>query len=123
MTIFKIYPELLYSLPAETHTTDELIRILNNHPERIIPENLTAIRDLVAYHNPQNPYDEAMWKEINKIKNRLAKDTQDYVFVFTEIRLAIDARNLKELSRLQQSMSAQQTELLTRYSEYCQNQI
>ena len=91
--------------------------------ERIIPENLTAIRDLVAYHNPQNPYDEAMWKEINKIRNRLAKDTQDYVSVFTEIRLAIDARNLRELSRLQQSMSAQQTELLTRYSEYCQNQI
>jgi len=91
--------------------------------ERIIPENLSAIRDLVAYHNPQNPYDEAMWKEINKIRNRLAKDTQDYVSVFTEIRMAIDARNLRELSRLQQSMNAQQTELMTRYSEYCQNQI
>ena len=91
--------------------------------ERIIPENLAAIRDLVAYHNPQNPYDEAMWKEINRIRNHLAKDTQDYVSVFTEIRMAIDARNLKELSRLQQLMTAQQTELLTRYSEYCQNQI
>ncbi len=91
--------------------------------ERIIPENLSLIRNLVAYHNPQNPYDEAMWKEINKIRNRLAKDTQDYVSVFTEIRMAIDARNLKELSRLQKSMTAQQTELLTRYAEYCQNQI
>ena len=91
--------------------------------ERIIPENLSAIRDLVAYHNPQNPYDEAMWKEINRIRNHLAKDTQDYVSVFTEIRMAIDARNLKELSRLQQLMTAQQTELMTRYSEYCQNQI
>lgn len=91
--------------------------------ERIIPENLSAIRDLVAYHNPQNPYDEAMWKEINRIRNHLAKDTQDYVSVFTEIRMAIDARNLKELSRLQQLMTSQQTELMTRYSEYCQNQI
>jgi glutamine synthetase len=91
--------------------------------ERIIPENLAAIRNLVAYHNPQNPYDEAMWKEINRIRNHLAKDTQDYVSVFTEIRMAIDARNLKELSRLQQLMTSQQTELLTRYSEYCQNQI
>ena len=91
--------------------------------ERIIPENLAAIRDLVAYHNHQNPYDEAMWKEINRIRNNLAKDTQDYVSVFTEIRMAIDARNLKELSRLQQLMTSQQTELLTRYSEYCQNQI
>lgn len=91
--------------------------------ERIIPENLTQIRDLVAYHNPANSYDEAMWKEINKIRNRLAKDTQDYVSLFTEIRMAIDARNLRELSRLQQSMTAQQSELMTRYSEYCQNQI
>ena len=91
--------------------------------ERIIPENLSAIRDLVAYHNPQNQYDESMWKEINRIRNHLAKDTQDYVSVFTEIRMAIDARNLKELSRLQIIMSAQQTELLTRYLEYCQNQI
>jgi len=64
-----------------------------------------------------------MWKEINRIRNHLAKDTQDYVSVFTEIRMAIDARNLKELSRLQQVMTSQQTELLTRYSEYCQNQI
>jgi len=91
--------------------------------ERIIPENLAQIRNLVAYHNPANPYDEAMWKEINKIRNRLAKDTQDYVSVFTEIRMAIDARNLRELSRLQRAMTAQQTELMTRYSDYCQNQI
>ncbi len=91
--------------------------------ERIIPENLTQIRNLVAYHNPSNVYDEAMWKEIDKIRSHLAKDTQDYVSVFTEIRMAIDARNLKELSKLQKIMNAQQSELLTRYSEYCQNQI
>jgi len=91
--------------------------------ERIIPEYLMQIRKLVAYHNPQNNYDETMWKEIEKIRNHLAKDTQDYVSVFTEIRMAIDAKNLKELSKLQMIMAAQQNELLTRYAEYCQNQM
>src|SRR5664280_335191 len=33
MTIFKIYPELLYTLPVETHTAEDLIRILSSHPE------------------------------------------------------------------------------------------
>ena len=91
--------------------------------DNIIFQNLTQIRNLVAYHNPQNSYDEGMWKEIDKIKNRLAKDTQDYVSIFKEIRLAIDAKNLRELSRLQLQMSVLQNEVMALYAEYCQNQI
>ncbi len=91
--------------------------------ERIIPENLTLIKEIVPVHNPSNTYDEMMWSEIDKLRNRLAKDTQDYVSIFTEIRMAIDAKNLKELSRLQLQMMKMQSELVTRYNEYCQNQI
>jgi glutamine synthetase len=91
--------------------------------ERIIPDHLAQIKEIVPLHNKSNAYDENMWNEIDKIRNDLAKDTQDYVSVFTEIRLAIDAKNLKELSKLQVKMNKLQTELLTRYSQYCQNQI
>ncbi|NLW88595.1 MAG: glutamine synthetase [Clostridiaceae bacterium] len=91
--------------------------------ERIIPDNLEMIRKIVSMHNSSNTYDESLWKEIDKLRNRLAKDTAEYVSIFKEIRLAIDAKNLRELSRLQQLMSSLQNELLTLYSEYCQNQI
>ena len=33
MSIFKIYPELLYTLPLETHTVQVLVDILTAHPE------------------------------------------------------------------------------------------
>jgi len=91
--------------------------------ERIIPDSLAQIRDLIPSHNPQNSYDQALWTEVDKIRNRLAKDTQDSVSIFTEIRMAIDAKNLKELSKLQVLMNKQQTELTARYQEYCNNQI
>ncbi len=91
--------------------------------ERILPHKLESIRNLVAFHAPDNSYDETMWSDIQLIRTRLAKDTQDYVSIFTEMRLAIDGRNLKELSKLQQVMNAAHTELITRYHDYCQNQI
>lgn len=91
--------------------------------ERIIPDNLSQIRLIRPLHDSGSGYDDTLWKEIDKLRNRLSKDTSDYVSIFKEIRMAIDARNLRELSRLQQSMNALQTELLTLYSEYCQNQI
>ncbi len=91
--------------------------------ERTIPDNLAQLRLVVACHNPSSEYDEALWKEIEKIKNRLAKDTANYVSIYKEIRMAIDAKNLRELSRLQQLMNSLQSELLTLYSEYCHNQL
>ena len=91
--------------------------------ERIIPDNLAQIRLVVACHDSSSEYDEALWKEVEKIRNRLAKDTANYVSIYKEIRMAIDAKNLRELSRLQQLMNSLQTELLTLYSEYRQNQL
>ncbi len=91
--------------------------------ERIIPDNLSQIRNIVPFHDPINSYDITLWNEIDAIRNRLAKDTSEYVSIFKEIRLAIDAKNLRELSKLQQKMNAQQSEMITLYSEYCANQI
>jgi glutamine synthetase len=91
--------------------------------ERIIPDNLTQIKEIVPLHNPVNAYDEEMWAEIARLRHRLSKDTKDDVSIFTEIRMAIDGKNYKELSRLQLLMNKLQSELVTRYNEYCQNQI
>ena len=91
--------------------------------DRIIPDNLSRIRQIDPCHDDSSEYDVLLWKDIQSIKYRLAKDTSDYVSIFKEIRLAIDAKNLKELSRLQQVMNSLQSELLTLYSEYLLNQI
>ncbi|MBR3031810.1 MAG: glutamine synthetase, partial [Clostridiales bacterium] len=91
--------------------------------ERIIPTNLSQIRNIVPFHDPDNSYDVTLWKEIDDIRNHLAKDTSDYVSVFKEIRLAIDSKNLKELSKLQQKMNSMMNEMTKLYAEYGANQI
>ena len=62
-------------------------------------------------------------KEIDDIRNRLAKDSSEYVSIFKEIRLSIDAKNLKELSKLQQEMNKLMNKMTTLYAEYGANQI
>jgi len=91
--------------------------------ERIIPTNLSLIRNIVPFHDPSNNYDVALWKEIDSIRNHLAKDTSEYVSIFKEIRLAIDAKNLKELSKLQQKMNSLMNEMNRLYADYGANQI
>ena len=91
--------------------------------ERIIPNNLSQIRNVVPFHDPMNSYDVSLWREIDSIRNHLAKDTSEYVSIFKEIRLAIDAKNLKELSKLQQKMNAMMNEMMTLYSDYSANQL
>ena len=91
--------------------------------ERIIPTNLSQIRNVVPFHDPSNSYDAALWKEIDDIRNRLAKDSSEYVSIFKEIRLSIDAKNLKELSKLQQEMNKLMNKMTTLYAEYGANQI
>lgn len=91
--------------------------------ERIIPNNLSQIRNIVPFHDPMNSYDVALWKEIDTIRNRLAKDTSEYVSIFKEIRLAIDAKNLKELSKLQQQMNSLMNEMTMLYADYSANQL
>ena len=91
--------------------------------ERIIPSNLSQIRNIVPFHDITNSYDVAAWKEIDAIRNHLAKDTAEYVSIFKEIRLAIDAKNLKELSKLQQKMNSLMNEMNKLYADYGANQI
>jgi len=91
--------------------------------DRIIPTNLSIIRNIVPFHDMTNGYDVDLWKEIDSIRMNLAKDTAEYVSIFKQIRLAIDAKNLKELSRLQQKMNSLMNEMNRLYTDYGANQI
>ena len=91
--------------------------------ERIIPTNLSQIRNVVPFHDPTSSYDVALWKEIDTIRNHLAKDTSEHVSIFKEIRLAIDAKNLRELSKLQQQMNSLMNKMTTLYADYGANQL
>ena len=95
----------------------------NELTTEILPAALLFVRSIVMTHRLEDSYDEGIWEEIQILRRRLAKDTKDHVSIFTEIRLAIDSRNLKELSRLQLVMEQYMNELRSRYMEYSQNQV
>ena len=76
-----------------------------------------------GFHSTPDKLRVLLQKEIDEIRNHLAKDSSEYVSIFKEIRLAIDAKNLKELSKLQQEMNKMMNKMSTLYAEYSANQI
>ena len=104
-------------------TQSMLMQWQDDLASHILPAALQLVRNIKMSHEPEDSYDDAIWKDIQTLRNRLAKDTKDRVSIFTEIRLAIDSRNFKELSRLQVSMEKLVDELRIRYQEDSQNMI
>ncbi|MHB1452520.1 MAG: type I glutamate--ammonia ligase [Saccharofermentanales bacterium] len=91
--------------------------------ERILPKNIEALRQYRRIHadGPGDVFDAERWDEIEKIKNQLAKDSKEYVSVFSRIRQDLEARNYSSVSDLQRKMSGLMTELEHRYAEYKRN--
>ncbi|MCQ2531868.1 MAG: glutamine synthetase [Saccharofermentans sp.] len=91
--------------------------------ERLIPSNLTKIKTYVKLHTAPNTVDDDLWNDIDTLKNSLAKNSGESTSVFTDIKNAINAKNLKDISRLQIRMSQDMKELAALYKEYSENQI
>ncbi|MHB8962072.1 MAG: type I glutamate--ammonia ligase, partial [Saccharofermentanales bacterium] len=91
--------------------------------ERILPKNIETIRLYKCVHtdSSENSFDAERWAEIESLKNLLAKDTNDYVSIFSLIRHDLEARNYKSVSDLQKKMNQMMTELEHRYGEYRRN--
>ncbi len=91
--------------------------------ERIIPSNLVTLRGYTKKHSTSNMIDDVAWSDIDSIRMSLAKNTDETTSVFTSIKHAIEAKNLKDISRLQVKMNQDMNELAVLYKEYCDNQI
>ncbi|MCQ2482734.1 MAG: glutamine synthetase [Clostridia bacterium] len=91
--------------------------------ERIIPSNISVIRNYTKLHDIDNSYDSSLWQEIQRIKIALAKNTDENYSVFGSIKSAIENKNLNEISKLQIRMNLLMNELASLYKEYSDNQI
>ncbi len=90
--------------------------------DRILPESLSRVRACQPVHQPSD-YDNGLWHEIDVLRQELAKDTQDRVCLFNEIRQAMDASNLKLAAQLQQEMESDLHRLEVLYARYAANQL
>lgn len=91
--------------------------------DRVIPSNIAELRSITKKHVDNNTYDNDMWQDILNMKYQLAKNSDERFSTFGAIKLAIEDKNLSELSKLQIKMNQQMSDLKKLYKEYCDNQV
>ncbi|HBP38118.1 MAG TPA: glutamine synthetase, partial [Clostridiales bacterium] len=90
--------------------------------DRILHDNLERVRICTRVHN-HSDYDESLWGEISALRQRLARDTNDRVCLFNEIRQALDTKNLRLAAALQMEMDDMLHRLEHLYACYLRNQL
>jgi glutamine synthetase len=90
--------------------------------ERLLQNNLARVRACSRVHAAAD-YDDGLWAEIDAQRQLLAKDTQERVCLFNEIRQALDAKNLRKAATLQLEMDDAMHRLEHLYARYLRNQI
>lgn len=90
--------------------------------ERLLQNNLDRVRACARAHDPAE-YDDGLWHEINELRRYLAKDTQERVCLFNEIRQAMDAKNMRRAALLQLEMDDALHRLEHLYARYLRNQL
>jgi len=134
MQNIKKYPEKVKTLTAGNVFRQELIgafvagalvrwkaEILN----RIIPENLSIVKETKALHEADSASDLDLtnWDKINTIRVYLAKDYMLQKSLFTRIKEAIQTGDFDAASKMQIEMSNKVEELQAIYREYKKNMI
>lgn len=92
---------------------------------KIIPENLEAVRDAVKLHSAENgtDIDDKRWSEISTLRVYLAKDSSAQKSLFTRIREALTDSDHATASALQVEMAEKMEELKALYCDYKKNMI
>ena len=72
---------------------------------RLIPNNLDAVRNMVAIHtDSRNSVDDKRFAEVNDLRFYLAKDSDDRKSLFTRLTEALNAGEYDLASKLQIEM-------------------
>ncbi|MEM5767889.1 MAG: glutamine synthetase, partial [Bacillota bacterium] len=92
---------------------------------KIIPDNLEAVRDAVKLHSAENgtDIDDRNWSEINALRIYLAKDSSAQKSLFTRLRDALTDSDHAAASALQVEMAEKVEELQGLYDAYKKNMI
>jgi len=102
-----------------------LIRWTTELVKRIIPENLSIVRECKCLHTAETSVDIDLynWKKINSLRLFLAKDSVASSSIFTRLNDAIVAANYDLASDLQVEMYGKVEELKALYAQYKRNII
>lgn len=92
---------------------------------KIIPDNLEAVRDAVKLHSAENgtDIDDRNWSEINALRIYLAKDSSAQKSLFTRLRDALTDSDHAAASALQVEMAEKVEEIQGLYDAYKKNMI
>ena len=89
---------------------------------RLIPNNLDAVRNMVAIHtDSRNSVDDKRFAEVNDLRFYLAKDSDDRKSLFTRLTEALSAGEYDLASKLQIEMNDKMEELEAKYANYAKN--
>ncbi|WP_314981791.1 glutamine synthetase [uncultured Veillonella sp.] len=89
---------------------------------RLIPNNLDAVRNMVAIHtDSRNSVDDKRFAEVNDLRFYLAKDSDDRKSLFTRLTEALNASEYDLASKLQIEMNDKMEELEAKYANYAKN--
>ena len=89
---------------------------------RLIPNNLDAVRNMVAIHtDSRNSVDDKRFAEVNDLRFYLAKDSDDRKSLFTRLTEALNAGEYDLASKLQIEMNDKMEELEAKYANYAKN--
>ncbi|MBP2638106.1 MAG: GlnA: glutamine synthetase, type [Firmicutes bacterium] len=130
----KKYPEKVKTLSAGNIFRQELIEAFSAGAlhrwktellNRIIPENLSIVKEAKPLHDADSASDLDLshWDKINALRIYLAKDHLSHLSLFTRIKEAIWAGNFDVASAMQIEMSNKMDELKVLYREYKKNMI
>lgn len=132
LSAFETYPDKLAVLKAGNVLDDALIesfklavtkRWLTEINNRIISEYSDEIRNCKMLHcnDKALDLDVSNWMSINELRHYLMKDTYTKKSLFTRIKEATDAGELKEVSALQVELDSKIKDLRELYSSYKKN--
>ena len=89
---------------------------------RLIPNNLDAVRNMVAIHtDSRNSVDDKRFAEVNDLRFYLAKDSDDRKSLFTRLTDALHEGDYDLASKLQIEMNDKMEELEAKYANYAKN--
>ncbi len=88
---------------------------------RLVPQNLLAIRSMTRVHNTEDSLDEMRWREIEAIRLYMAKDTEDTKSLFTRLTDALTIGDYDTASELQKEMNETMLDLENKYITYTRN--
>lgn len=90
---------------------------------RIIPANLAIIKKYERLHGDPGGIDDGLWKDIDDLRQYVAKDSEKGLSLFTRIREAMDTQDYNQASALQVEMDGCITKLKSLYIKYSRNII